>query len=135
MYTIKVEHAFDAAHHLPEYVGKCQRVHGHRWRVEVEWTAKIAIDAGSRRGMIEDFANLKSILREAIDEYDHRDLNDCAPFCEHDIPPTAEMIAIALFTRIDVISSKLVPALICSLKSVTVHEGPGSSVKYEPSQV
>ena len=34
MYTLKVEGAFEAAHRVVNYPGKCDRLHGHNWKVE-----------------------------------------------------------------------------------------------------
>ena len=34
MYTLKVEGAFEAAHRVAGYPGKCDRLHGHNWVVE-----------------------------------------------------------------------------------------------------
>ncbi len=36
MYQIIVEHHFDAAHFLRGYQGKCEALHGHRFRVVVK---------------------------------------------------------------------------------------------------
>ena len=36
MYGLKTESAFDAAHFLSDYDGKCENLHGHRWRV-IAW--------------------------------------------------------------------------------------------------
>ena len=33
MYKLKTESSFDAAHFLTDYHGKCENLHGHRWRV------------------------------------------------------------------------------------------------------
>ena len=33
MYGLKTESCFDAAHFLSDYDGKCENLHGHRWRV------------------------------------------------------------------------------------------------------
>ena len=33
MYLLETEAAFDAAHFLSNYNGKCKNIHGHRWRV------------------------------------------------------------------------------------------------------
>ena len=35
MFRIQVKDHFDSAHQLRGYEGKCSRVHGHRWDVEV----------------------------------------------------------------------------------------------------
>ena len=40
MYEISVEKHFDAAHYLREYKGKCENMHGHRYRVVVKVTAE-----------------------------------------------------------------------------------------------
>ena len=34
MYTLRVEGAFEAAHRVVDYPGKCDRLHGHNWIVE-----------------------------------------------------------------------------------------------------
>lgn len=59
----------DCAHHLPGHE-KCGRLHGHTYTVDV-------IIVGEKRdGMILDFADLKSSVREVLAEYDHRSLNE-----------------------------------------------------------
>ena len=35
MYCLQTEAAFDGAHFLTDYYGKCENLHGHRWRVVV----------------------------------------------------------------------------------------------------
>ena len=35
MYCLQTEAAFDSAHFLTDYYGKCENLHGHRWRVVV----------------------------------------------------------------------------------------------------
>lgn len=77
---------FDAAHFLPLHKGKCQKLHGHTWRVEVAIRG-----AELKDGMLMDFAELKKIAYEKIiSVYDHQCLND---FYE---TPTAENIALTL---------------------------------------
>jgi len=73
---------FDAAHHLPGYDGKCSRVHGHTYAVEV--ILEGSVDESS--GFLMDFYDLKEILRSVLKELDHRDLNELFP------RPTAETI-------------------------------------------
>ena len=36
MYHLKTTAAFDSAHFLAGYEGKCANIHGHRWVIEVE---------------------------------------------------------------------------------------------------
>jgi 6-pyruvoyltetrahydropterin/6-carboxytetrahydropterin synthase len=74
---------FDAAHRLPDYDGKCARVHGHTYDVEVVLEGPVDDESG----FLMDFYNLKRILKSVLEELDHRDLNEILP------NPTAERIA------------------------------------------
>ena len=44
--TITKEFHFGAAHHLPNYDGKCNNIHGHEYFVRVEFKR---IDGGNKR--------------------------------------------------------------------------------------
>jgi len=82
--SIRRRFTFDAAHALPFHPGKCRRLHGHTYRLEVEVHGEL--DAN---GLLIDFGELKSIVRElVVDPCDHRNLNDVFPF-----PTTAENLA------------------------------------------
>jgi len=73
---------FDAAHYLPNYEGKCKRMHGHTWTLEVEVSGDVKED-----GMVVDFAKLKDVVNHrAISFLDHTLLNDLVP------TPTCENI-------------------------------------------
>lgn len=76
---IKTERKFSAAHKLPNYIGKCSRLHGHTWKVEVAIEGEPDVETG----MLMDFVEIKNI----IDGLDHQYLND---FLEN---PTVENIA------------------------------------------
>ncbi len=69
---------FEAAHHLPGHRGKCARLHGHSYRVEVALRGPIIYAQGeSDHGMVMDFDDLSQIVRSAvIERLDHRDLNE-----------------------------------------------------------
>lgn len=74
---------FDAAHHLPNYVGKCKQLHGHTYVLEVTITG----DVDPYTGMVIDFANLKGTVNaKALAYLDHKLLNDIIE------NPTAENI-------------------------------------------
>lgn len=68
---------FEAAHHLPGHQGKCARLHGHSYRLEVTLRGPIKdVDGQSDYGMVMDFSDLAQIVNESvIDQLDHRDLN------------------------------------------------------------
>ena len=71
VYELKTEAAFDGAHFLSDYEGKCENLHGHRWRV-VAWIGAEALqDEGQERDMVCDFATFKRVLRELAMRFDH----------------------------------------------------------------
>lgn len=63
--------AFDSAHFLFGYKGKCANIHGHRWTVKLTVCGEDLISSGEKRGMLIDFAELKSALRTLADKFDH----------------------------------------------------------------
>lgn len=101
---------FDAAHHLPDYCGKCEKTHGHTYRLEVVIEGK-----KQKNGMIMDFNKIKDIVNEAIiEKLDHADLNDLLD------NPTAENIASWIFAELE---NKL------PLHSIKLWEGEGKWVE------
>ena len=82
---IRKHFRFEAAHVLPFHEGKCSRMHGHSYRLEVAVRGPIQT-GGPAKGMIEDFDTIKQIVRSrVIDVLDHRTLNDVIenPTAEH----------------------------------------------------
>lgn len=71
MYTLKTEAAFDSAHFLSGYDGKCSNLHGHRWTVSVEIMSDELVSEGQLCGMVVDFGDLKRDLKMLVDAYDH----------------------------------------------------------------
>ena len=69
---------FEAAHHLPGHRGKCARLHGHSYRLEVTLRGPIKDTPGtSDHGMVMDFDDLSRIVHVSIIErLDHHILND-----------------------------------------------------------
>lgn len=71
MYGLKTESAFDAAHFLTDYDGKCENLHGHRWRV-IAWIEQERLqDHGQEKDMVVDFGAFKHALRSLTAEFDH----------------------------------------------------------------
>lgn len=62
---------FDSAHFLPDYFGKCENIHGHRWKVTVAIKSNELQGDGSEAGMVCDFGTFKKIVREKVAEFDH----------------------------------------------------------------
>ncbi len=122
MYQVSVEQHFDAAHFLQGYHGKCEALHGHRFRAVVKVTASRVDDVG----MAYDFVELKRHLNGIISRFDHTCLNDVPPFDK--INPSSENIAATIYNELQ---SKLTEAPV-SISSVEVWESPQSGVAYSP---
>lgn len=122
MYTLKVEGAFEAAHRVVDYPGKCDRLHGHNWKVEAVVKGKELDELG----MLVDFKVVKNALKEVLDRFDHRYLNELKPFSDG-LNPTAENLARIIF-------EELAPSKAfvrdSHLYAITVYETPNSSVTY-----
>lgn len=122
MFELAVEQTIAAGHQLREYQGKCERCHGHNWRVRLE----IAVADLDRIGLGVDFGVLKGLLAEVLARYDHVMLNELPEFSS--VNPTSEHFARTLFGE----CRKRVAALErpVTVKSVTVWESAGSSARY-----
>ena len=71
MYGLKTESSFDSAHFLTGYHGKCENLHGHRWRV-VAYIRQANLGAqGTEKDMAIDFGKFKRALRALTEELDH----------------------------------------------------------------
>jgi len=122
MYQISVEQDFDAAHFLRGYQGKCEALHGHRFRVVVKLRASELDDIG----IAYDFIELKRHLGHIMSRFDHTCLNDVPPFDK--INPSSENIAATIYNEL---KPKLAGAPV-SLSCVEVWESPQSGVAYSP---
>lgn len=120
MYKIHVEEHFDAAHALRGYKGKCESLHGHRFKVVV----KIVNAKIDNIGLAYDFTKLKSQLKIILDKFDHTSLNDVPPFDK--INPSSENIASTIYGELKSVL-KDVPV---NLDSIEVWESPNSGVEY-----
>jgi 6-pyruvoyltetrahydropterin/6-carboxytetrahydropterin synthase len=131
MYEIIVEKHFDAAHYLRGYKGKCENMHGHRYKVRVHVSAKKVNEIG----LAYDFTDLKRHLDDILKRYDHTCLNEVPPFDK--INPSSENIAAAIYTEL---KEKLSagPAVTLTaveapvLSEVEVWETPEQGVTYRP---
>ena len=71
MYSLKTSAAFDSAHFLAGYNGKCANIHGHRWVIEALVAQEELIESGEKRGMLLDFSDLKKAVRAIAESFDH----------------------------------------------------------------
>ena len=122
MYQLFVEEHFDAAHYLPNYHGKCEKLHGHRFKVVARLEAARLDDTG----LAYDFAQLKQHLREVLTQFDHTCLNDVPPL--DTIGPSSENIATTIY---DALQARF-PNSSVKLVNVEVWESPTTGVSYSP---
>ncbi len=138
MYTLKTSAAFDSAHFLSGYEGKCANIHGHRWLIEAEVAGESLCAQGDKRGMLIDFGDLKREVRAIADGYDHALIIEkgslksktFAALMEEgfriiEIPcrPTAENLARMFFEELN---KRGLPVI-----KVTVYETPQNCASYE----
>lgn len=68
MITISRRFTFEAAHRLEHHEGKCSRLHGHSYKLEVEVGRDNLLIIGPELGMVMDFALLEKIVHTAVVE-------------------------------------------------------------------
>ncbi|MCL5006226.1 MAG: 6-carboxytetrahydropterin synthase QueD [Acidobacteria bacterium] len=122
MFEVSVEYSFAAGHALRGYKGKCENVHGHNYRVKVT----VAGEKLNPIGLLVDFADLRATLKELVESFDHRFLNDLEPFKQ--LNPSAENLAYYLGTELD----RKIERQRVRIHSVTVWETDTTSATYRP---
>jgi len=63
---IAKEFHWEMGHCLPEHFGLCKNIHGHSYRMIIEFEGEL-----DEQGMVIDFYNVEKILTPIIDELDH----------------------------------------------------------------
>lgn len=120
MYELCVKTHFSAAHRLAQYKGRCARVHGHNWEVEV-FVRGETLDA---TGLLVDFRKMKEVVNGVVGELDHADLNQLASFAAQN--PSSENIARYLYESM----VARWHGRNCRVHRVCVAETPGASASY-----
>lgn len=121
MFELTVITDFGAAHRVVDYPGKCNRLHGHNWIVEVT----VAGQKLNELGMLVDFKLIKKEVNKLMEELDHHYLNELPQFQNNN--PTAEHIAQYIFHELE--KSELVSDGI-TIKAVKVWESLKATVTY-----
>jgi 6-pyruvoyltetrahydropterin/6-carboxytetrahydropterin synthase len=135
MFEVSVDETFSAGHALRGYKGKCENPHGHNYKVRLTVQGP-QLDS---IGLLFDFVHLKQVLHAAINDMDHKYLNDQPPFIE--LNPSAENIAKYLYDEVARGLKELAPVAATStidpknaprITSVTVWETDITSATYHP---
>lgn len=122
MYELLVKVDFEAAHRVVGYPGKCNRMHGHNWTIDVT----VVGTELNELGFLVDFKDLKAAIDElVISQLDHYYLNELDAF--KTMNPTAENMARFIYQELK--KSDLFATTV-TLKSVRVWESPKSAVLY-----
>ena len=88
-WDLVVRQKFSAAHFLENYKGKCEKMHGHTFEIEVTFrTGEL-----DKSGISIDFGIIKEYLRQLVP--DHKVLNEV-----YDFSPSAENLARYFFAQI-----------------------------------
>src|SRR3990170_8679815 len=120
MYALMVETTFASAHQLKGYKGKCERLHGHNWKVQVH----VIAEKLNEIDIAIDFHEMKSLTNEVVSALDHSVLNEIFPFTEKN--PSSENIAKWVYDSL----SKKIDNENTRVSSVTVWESETSSATY-----
>jgi 6-pyruvoyltetrahydropterin/6-carboxytetrahydropterin synthase len=123
MFELMIETTFSAAHQLKGYMGKCERLHGHNWKVQVH----VIAEKLNEIDIAMDFHDLKRLTNEVVSTLDHTVLNDIFPFTEKN--PSSENIAKWVYDSL----RKKIPDETIQLSAVTVWESEDASATYYES--
>ncbi|MFA4859091.1 MAG: 6-carboxytetrahydropterin synthase QueD [Candidatus Margulisiibacteriota bacterium] len=118
MFELTVDASFDAAHALRKYKGQCENLHGHTWKVQISLKGKKL----NHLGLMVDFREIKAKLSAVVEQLDHTNLNNLAPFKK--INPSSENVAQWIYGQL----KRKLPQLC----KVSVSETPGSLASYLP---
>ena len=120
MFEINIITTIAAAHRLRGYKGKCEEIHGHNWKVEV-YVQGEKLDG---IGMVMDFKDLKKKTEQLLKLYDHKYLNEVAPFDK--INPSSENLAKSIYQEL----SKKINNKNCKVSKVKVWESDDAAANY-----
>ena len=87
MFELKAQMYFSAAHHLLNYDGACENMHGHNWLVEA-YVQGTELD---KSNILVDYKVIKRSLKEVLDYLDHKDINELLEF--KGISPSSEVLS------------------------------------------
>jgi len=112
---------FDFAHFLPDYIGPCSALHGHRGKIRIYIKGPVDPETG----MVIDFVVLKKLVKDKIiSKLDHTLLNDTIN------NPTSENIIKWAFDKLCLDFTD-----DCSLHRIDFWETPSSCCIFGPEEI
>jgi 6-pyruvoyltetrahydropterin/6-carboxytetrahydropterin synthase len=108
---------------LRNYKGKCEKPHGHNYKIRVTLAGK-ELD---KAGLLLDFKDLREVMRHVIDRLDHQMINEVEPFIE--LNPSAENLAKYFYDETNDRLRKVTDGRV-HVKDVTVFETETTTAKY-----
>jgi 6-pyruvoyltetrahydropterin/6-carboxytetrahydropterin synthase len=123
MFELKVVTDFAAAHRLAMVTDKCENLHGHNWKVEVN----VAGERLNSAGVLIDFGEIKTRVREIVAELDHTFLNEL-DFFEGN--PSSERIAVHIANRL----TAVLPDAGIRVSRIAVWESDDACATYIPEK-
>jgi 6-pyruvoyltetrahydropterin/6-carboxytetrahydropterin synthase len=122
-FTVRCHATFEAAHHLVDYVGGPEPVHGHSWKIEVA----LGTSALGAYDLSVDFVPAEALVKSLAERLHNRDLNTVPPFDRRNA--SAENVALWVAEEI---RKAGVLAEGVRLEEVTIWEGTRNSVTFRP---
>jgi len=122
-FTVRCHATFEAAHHLVDYAGGPEPVHGHSWKIEVALGTAVL----GAYDLSVDFVPTEAFVKELASRLHNRDLNTVPPFDRKN----ASAENVALWVAIEIEKAGLLKDG-ARLEEVTVWEGTRNSVTYRP---
>jgi len=123
MFEVSVEDSFAAGHFLRNYQGKCEKPHGHNYKVRVTLVG----DELDKAGLLVDFKDLRDVMKQVIDRLDHQMINEVAPFTT--LNPSAENLARYFYHEVHPWLERVSGGRV-RLKNVTVYETESTTATY-----
>lgn len=123
MFEITVEDSFAAGHYLRNYKGKCEKPHGHNYKVRVTMHGRELDHAG----LLVDFKDLREVMRGVIERLDHQMINELEPFTT--VNPSAENLAKYFYEETNTNLIKATNGRV-KVKDVTIWETDTTTATY-----
>lgn len=132
MYRVERQFQVPTGHRLSKHAGRCKNIHGHNLTILVGVKSKLL----NKNDMVIDFSDLKALVNESIDVWDHClllnesdiDLIEvCSEMRHRTFPfdPTAERLAEVVFNTVN---DKLPDGVM--MDYVTIYENERSKATF-----